>query len=134
LNLTYHSSQGRYAKDKEFAEAIALQLAKIGVNVTVKFHEWITFTKLWSTHKAYDMHVMSRQDRELEGAIMYPLLACNQTAVTFCDPELDKKILDASATWIQLGEPMHSKSCKKRFMIWPHGYFYGNSMNCKGEQ
>jgi peptide/nickel transport system substrate-binding protein len=31
LNVTFHSPQGRYLKDKEFVQAAAAQLAKIGV-------------------------------------------------------------------------------------------------------
>jgi len=32
-----HSCQDRYLKDKEYAQAVASQLSKIGVNVQVKF-------------------------------------------------------------------------------------------------
>jgi peptide/nickel transport system substrate-binding protein len=39
LDLTLHSCQGRYLKDQEFSQAIAAQLAKIGVNAKVRFHE-----------------------------------------------------------------------------------------------
>ena len=92
LNLTLHSCQGRYLKDKEFAQAIAAQLAKIGVNVKVQFHEWGTYLKLVKSHKAGDMHVLGRSDRELEGGIMYAWFKSKASWVTFSDPEVDKAL------------------------------------------
>ena len=92
LNLTLHSCQGRYLKDKEFAQAIAAQLAKIGVKVKVQFHEWGTYLKLVKSHKAGDMHVLGRSDRELEGGIMYAWFKSKASWVTFSDPEIDKAL------------------------------------------
>ena len=43
LNITLYSPQGRYLKDLEVSQAIAGQLADIGINVTVETMEWGTF-------------------------------------------------------------------------------------------
>ncbi len=97
LNLTLHSPQGRYLRDKEFSQAIAAQLAKIGVNVKVKFHEWGTYLKMLKAIKAPDMSVTGRADQELDGGIMYNWFKTNAPWVHFSDPEVDKEIEKACA-------------------------------------
>jgi len=92
LQLTLHSCQGRYLKDKEFAQAIAGQLAKIGVNAKVKFHEWGTYLKMIKTHKAGDMHVLGRSDLQLEGGILSYFFKTGASYVNFSDPEVDKQL------------------------------------------
>lgn len=92
LDLTLHSCQGRYLKDKEVAQAIAAQLGKIGVNVKVRFHEWGTYLKMIKSYKAGDMHVLGRGDRELEGGIMYAWFKTKASWVTFTDPEMDAEL------------------------------------------
>lgn len=98
LNLTLHACQGRYLKDKEYAQAVAAQLAKIGVNVKVKFYEWGTYLKQLKSRKLPngkyggvmpDMHLNGRSDRELEGGIMYAWFKSGASWVSFSDPEVD---------------------------------------------
>ena len=91
LNLTFHSPQGRYLKDKEFVQAIAAQLGKIGVNVKVIFYEWGTYLKSLG-RKFNDMHINGRSDRELEGGIMYAWFKTGAQWVSFSDPEIDKEL------------------------------------------
>jgi peptide/nickel transport system substrate-binding protein len=92
LNLTFHSPQGRYLKDKEFVQAAAAQLAKIGVNVKVVFYEWGTYLKSLGSIKLSDMHINGRSDRELEGGIMYAWFKTGAQWVAFSDPEIDKEL------------------------------------------
>jgi peptide/nickel transport system substrate-binding protein len=40
ISLNMHAIQGRYPKDKEIAEALAGELGKVGIKVTLKFWEW----------------------------------------------------------------------------------------------
>jgi peptide/nickel transport system substrate-binding protein len=97
LNLTLHSCEGRYLKDKEFAQAIAAQLAKIGVNVKVAFHEWGNYLQMLKSYKAGDMHVFGRKDVELEGGTMYAWFKSKASWVTFSDPEIDRLLDKAVA-------------------------------------
>lgn len=101
LNLTFHGPQGRYLKDKEFVQAIAAQLGKIGVNVKVKFYEWGTYLQALRSRPLpngkhggvlSDMHVNGRSDRELEGGTMYAWFKSGASWVSFSDPEIDKAL------------------------------------------
>jgi peptide/nickel transport system substrate-binding protein len=106
LNLTLHSCQDRYLKDKEYAQAVASQLSKIGVNVQVKFYEWGNYLQHLRSRKLpngkfgnvlSEFHLNGRSDRELEGGIMYAWFKSGASWVAFSDPEIDKA-LDATLT------------------------------------
>ena len=43
---------GRYLNDKEVAEAVAGDLRKIGINATVRTHEWGTYMNMQYDHNA----------------------------------------------------------------------------------
>lgn len=101
LNLTLHACQGRYLKDKEYAQAVAAQLSKIGVNVQVKFYEWGNYLQHLRSRKLpngksgnvlSDFHLNGRSDRELEGGIMYAWFKSGASWVAFTDPEIDKEL------------------------------------------
>jgi peptide/nickel transport system substrate-binding protein len=40
ITVNYDGIQGRYPKDKEIAEAMAGEFAKVGIKLNMKFHEW----------------------------------------------------------------------------------------------
>jgi peptide/nickel transport system substrate-binding protein len=40
ITVNYDGIQGRYPKDKEIAEAISGEWAKVGIRVNLRFHEW----------------------------------------------------------------------------------------------
>jgi peptide/nickel transport system substrate-binding protein len=75
LDITIISPSGRHLQDKELAEAIAGQLSKVGVNMTVKALEWVTYLKtynqeghgflilatVWPTHAFLTRHFDSRR-------------------------------------------------------------------------
>ena len=44
IDLVLNSPDGRYNRDKEICEAVAGQLAQVGVHVTVKTNEWTNYT------------------------------------------------------------------------------------------
>jgi peptide/nickel transport system substrate-binding protein len=91
LTVTFDSSE-RWLKTKEYCEAIVAQLAKIGVNAKLKFHEWGTYSKLSHQQKLGDMMAMSRQDRELDGGIMYSYFKTGRPWSNFSDPEIDTEL------------------------------------------
>ncbi|MFX0200493.1 MAG: ABC transporter substrate-binding protein, partial [Candidatus Hodarchaeota archaeon] len=95
LNLTFHACRGRYLKDWEVAQAVALQLSRIGVDVEVVFHEWGNFLKRLKSHKMKDMYMLGRTDRALEGEAMRILFQTGASWVNFSDAEVDKEISEA---------------------------------------
>jgi peptide/nickel transport system substrate-binding protein len=96
LKLTLNTSNGRYLKDREAAEAIAIQLQRIGVDVEVKTHEWSSYLDLIKSGQAGDMHVLGRSDRELDGGIMQALFMTGASWVSFSDTALDAELTAAS--------------------------------------
>lgn len=134
LKLTLHTPDGRYLKDREFAEGIAAQLARIGVEIQVNTHEWGTYLDLITGQKAGDMHVLGRSDRELDGGIMYAWFKTGATYVTFSDPEIDS-LLDQSVgvvdpevreeTFNQLQQRIHDAA--PWIFLWGQHDLYGVS-------
>lgn len=55
FQITFYTSQGRYAKQKEVSEAIGGQLQKIGINVKMQLVEWGAFI---STIPQYDFYLV----------------------------------------------------------------------------
>ncbi len=51
VSIDMHAIQGRYPKDKEIAEALAGELGKAGIKVSLKFHEWGTWIELADASK-----------------------------------------------------------------------------------
>lgn len=47
FELTLHTSNGRYLKDQEAAEAIQAYLEAVGIRTTVEVQEWAVLTELW---------------------------------------------------------------------------------------
>lgn len=58
LTLTLDTPNGRYPMDKQVAQGIAAQLAKIGVKVNVNVNEWATFLQKVRQREAGDMYFM----------------------------------------------------------------------------
>jgi len=47
FDLVLHTSNGRYLKDQEAAEAIQAYLSTVGINARVEVQEWAVLTSLW---------------------------------------------------------------------------------------
>lgn len=47
FDLTLHTSNGRYLKDQESAEALQAYLNAVGIRTTVEVQEWAVLTSLW---------------------------------------------------------------------------------------
>lgn len=54
FDLTLHTSNGRYLKDQEAAEAIQAYLGAVGINTTVEVQEWAVLTELWGRDPVVD--------------------------------------------------------------------------------
>lgn len=58
LNLVLNAPTERIEKGKEIAEAVADQLAKVGVNIELRFHEWGNYFASIRSHKAGPMYLL----------------------------------------------------------------------------
>jgi peptide/nickel transport system substrate-binding protein len=96
VNLTLWSPSGRYNMDKQVAEAVAGQLAAVGVNASVQTTEWTNYvTEL--THKSvtpmYELG-WGNDTFDADGTLT-PLFTTNYPISTWGTPETDKAIADA---------------------------------------
>ncbi len=85
------SSQGRFIKDKEMSEAIAGQLAKVGIRAQATTYEWGVFTKRMWSHQSSPITLMAWVD-------------------TVNDPDVqNNRILLTGGTWSQNADPALDK-------------------------
>jgi peptide/nickel transport system substrate-binding protein len=114
FTLTFNSPSGRYPKDKEFAEAITGQLAKIGINVKLQVHEWGNYVKLMnSPGGAGPMFTHGWAGTFDADGNLTPLLSCGEVRSTWCNKQFDSLLKQARATLDQKKrEQLYSQACK----------------------
>jgi peptide/nickel transport system substrate-binding protein len=99
IELTLNSPQGRYLKDKEVAEAVAGQLAKAGIRVSVKTFEWATYGKLVFNHKAGPMFLIGWGNATWDAdASMSPTLRSGLPFSNYFSQQFDQLIDEAQIT------------------------------------
>ncbi len=87
------SPQGRFIKDQEMAEAIAGQLAKVGIRAQATTYEWGVFTKRMWGHKSSPITLMAWVDGVNDPDIQNNrILLTGGTWSQNSDPELDTLI------------------------------------------
>jgi peptide/nickel transport system substrate-binding protein len=87
IDVVLDSPQGRFIKDKELAEAIAGQLAKVGIRAQATTYEWGVFTKRMWSHQSSPIVLMAWVD-------------------TLNDPDVqNNRILLSGGTWSQNADP-----------------------------
>ena len=87
IDIVLDSPQGRFIKDKELAEAIAGQLAKVGIRAQATTYEWGVFTKRMWSHQSSPVVLMAWVD-------------------TLSDPDVqNNRILLSGGTWSQNADP-----------------------------
>jgi peptide/nickel transport system substrate-binding protein len=99
LTLTFNSPSGRYVKDKEFAEAIVGQLAKVGINVKLEVHEWGNYmAKTYSPEGLGPMWTIGWASTFDADGVLTPLLGCGQQLSRHCNKEFDSLLEQARST------------------------------------
>jgi len=99
LTLTLHAPSGRYMKDKEFAEAIAYQLAEVGINLKVQTYEWGSYTKiLYSPDPVDHMLILGWGSTFDPDGILSPNLQCGESLSRYCNKQLDSLLTQARGT------------------------------------
>lgn len=91
--------QGRFEKDKEFAEAIAGQLTHVGINMKVQVLEWGSFMKkMYSPEGAGPTFTRGWAGTFDADGIYTPLLSCGAPMSRNCNKQLDGLLGQARST------------------------------------
>lgn len=82
----------RYMKSVDVAQAIAEQLARVGVRARVRVNEWGVYTKLLPQHKQAPLYILgwgSTNTLDADAAL-YAILHSGEPYSTYSDPTMDK--------------------------------------------
>jgi len=91
LELTLNTPQGRYNADKEVALAVAGQLQKYGIAVTVRSAEWVTYLRQAGQKQLVNMYELGWGNNTYDaGDTITSLLTTEGGVSTYSNPELDK--------------------------------------------
>jgi peptide/nickel transport system substrate-binding protein len=102
ISLTFNSPNGRYLKDKEVNEAIAGQLARIGVRIQLAVHEWGTYVSKWPDGLV-PMYMIGWAGTWDADGIMFPLLRTGQRFSRWSHPDFDA-LIDTARRTLDQGE------------------------------
>jgi peptide/nickel transport system substrate-binding protein len=93
FDIALDSPDGRYAKDRELAEAVAGQLSQVGIRTTVKLDEWGVHTRRAFSHQTSPLYLYgwadSKADPESHNRFV---LRSNGTWAQFRDARLDAMV------------------------------------------
>ena len=94
FDFVFNSPNGRYLNDKEIAEAVVGDLRKIGINATVKTHEWGTYMNtMMYGHNAYPAYLLGWGNTSFDGDFtINPLMRTGMILSNVSFPKLDALI------------------------------------------
>jgi peptide/nickel transport system substrate-binding protein len=93
FDLTINTPNGRYLNDREMAEAAAGDLRKIGINTTVKVHEWGTFINRMYNHDITPVYLLGWGNFSLDADFtLSPLMRSGKMLSNVSFPRLDALI------------------------------------------
>lgn len=93
LTVKFDSPNGRYTLDREVAQALSGQLAKIGVKANLQLQEWATYATMFSSHKIADMWLLGWSLPMLDpDAWMWPLFHSGDPLANWGNAEFDRVI------------------------------------------
>jgi peptide/nickel transport system substrate-binding protein len=93
FDFTLNSPAGRYLNDKEMAEAVAGDLRKIGINATVKTHEWGTFMNRMYSHNNAPAYILGWGNTSFDADFtIAPLMRTEKLLSNVSFPKLDALI------------------------------------------
>lgn len=92
LTLTLDTPNGRYPMDKEVAQAISSQLAKIGITANVRVNEWQSYLTKIMQHQEGDMFILG-WGPSFEGQTTIQNLFTKEAPFSsFYDPQVESEI------------------------------------------
>ena len=93
FDFVLHSPNGRYLNDKEVAEAVVGDLRKIGINASVKVHEWGTYMNMQYGRTAQPSNLLGWGNTTFDADYtISPLMRTGQALSNFSDAKLDALI------------------------------------------
>ena len=96
LHITIDSPKGRYLKDFEAAQAIGMQLEKIGLKVDVVANEWGHYMELLKNcNEEVSVYLLGRGERTFEGSMMQHWYQTGMPWHCFSDSAVDQAIDEA---------------------------------------
>jgi len=97
VEITLNGPQGRYVRDKEVAEAAAVQLNKAGIKTTVKTYEFVNYlNNLTYKHKGGPVWLIGWGTPTIDAETVYnPLFHNGSNLGTYFNPDLDG-LMDAA--------------------------------------
>ncbi|MBI5966318.1 MAG: ABC transporter substrate-binding protein [Deltaproteobacteria bacterium] len=108
FDFLINSPSGRYLNDKEIAEATAGDLRKVGINASVKTHEWGTYMSMMYGHNAYPAYLLGWGNTTFDGdGTIFPLMRTGQVLSNFTNSKLD--------TLIDQGQTNMDKKKRQKF-------------------
>lgn len=99
IELTLNSPHGRYLKDKEVSEAVAGQLTRAGIRISVKTFEFGTYGNMVFNHKAGPMFLIGwgNPTWDADGSL-FPLLRSGNPVPNYFNEEFDRLIDEAQVS------------------------------------
>lgn len=102
FEIGFDCSRGRYLQDKEIAEAMAGQLAKVGIRARVVAHEWALYVSKMSAYQNAPLSLWGWGNWTLDADnSLYPRMHCPgsippKTSIeAYCNKELDAVLEEA---------------------------------------
>jgi len=93
FDFVFNSPNGRYLNDKEVAEAVVGDLRKIGINASVRTHEWGTYMSMMYGHNAAPAYLLGWGNTTFDADFtISPLMRSGQVLSNFSNPQLDALI------------------------------------------
>ena len=99
FDFVLNSPNGRYLNDKEMAEATAGDLRKIGINATVKTHEWGTYMSMMYGHTGTPAYLLGWGNTSFDADFtINPLMRTGKLLSNVSFPKLDALIDEGIST------------------------------------
>ncbi len=126
FDLVLNSPSGRYLNDKDVAEAVAGDLRRMGINASVRTHEWGNYMTLTYGHNAGPAYLLGwgATTFDADGSI-YALLRTGQVLSSYSNPALDVLLDQGQATMDQKKrQQIYSEACRliKEDAAWAFAY------------
>jgi len=125
-DLVINSPNGRYLNDKDIAEAVAGDLRKVGINASVKTHEWGTYMNMTYGHTAGPLYLLGWGNTTFDAdGSLFALLRTGQVLSSFTNSKLDVLLDQGQATMDQKKrQKIYSDACKviKEDVAWAFAY------------
>jgi peptide/nickel transport system substrate-binding protein len=100
FTIAFDAPDGRYVNDKQVAEAIAGELAKVGIKVQLNVQEWGNYIGKIVNHKAGPMWMIGWGNAMFDADNTYTPLVHRSALLSYtADPELDRMIDQARSTF-----------------------------------